>query len=162
MGQIDLQTWAVLLAGICIALIIAEVLLPTHGVVGALGVMGLFAGIVCCYLINVKLGTLVLIATACATPLVWMAFVRIWPHTLIGRRVVLPRVVSTTSAAPVLVGQRGVTVSELRPVGVCEFDLPTGFNERVEAISEHGIIESGKPVAVVDVANNRPVVRECA
>lgn len=162
MNELDLQSWAVLLAGIGIALILAEVLLPTHGVLGVLGAGGLIAAIVMCYLISIRLGTLVLIAAACATPLVWIAFVRVWPRTPIGRRVVLPRVVSAISPAPVLVGQRGVTVSELRPIGVCEFDLPTGRNERIEAISEHGMIPPGRAIAVVDVANNRPVVRESA
>lgn len=161
MNELDLQSWAVLLAGIGVALVLAEVLLPTHGVLGVLGTGGLVAAIVICYVISVRLGTLVLIAAACATPLLWIAFVRIWPRTPIGRRIVLPRVVSPVSRASVLVGQRGVTVSEMRPIGVCEFDLPTGINERIEAISEHGLIPPGRPIAVVDVANNRPVVREC-
>ncbi len=157
----DLQTWAVVFAGIGIALFVAEVLLPSHGILGVLGVVGVIAGIVCCYMISVVLGTVVLIATACATPFAWIAFVKLWPHTPIGKRVVLPRIVSNVERSPVLVGQRGVTVSELRPMGMCEFDLATGRAERLEAISEHGMIEPGKKIAVVDVANNRPVVREC-
>ena len=54
----------------------------------------------------------------------------------------------------VRVGQPGVTVSELRPMGVCEFE-----SGRIEAISEHGMIEPGRMVKVVALSGTRPTVR---
>ena len=45
---------------------------------------------------------------------------------------------------PVQIGQTGTTVSELRPMGTCDF-----AGQRVEAISELGIIPRGQQIRVV-------------
>jgi len=47
-----------------------------------------------------------------------------------------------------------VTVSELRPAGVCEFD-----HERHEARAELGTIAAGRAVRVVRIDDGRVVVR---
>jgi membrane-bound ClpP family serine protease len=52
------------------------------------------------------------------------------------------------------VGQVGVAVTELRPMGECEFE-----EERMEAISERGIIRPGQSVKVVGARSGRPLVR---
>jgi len=52
-----------------------------------------------------------------------------------------------------------VVVSQLRPMGICEFASLQGSSLRVEAQSEHGIVEPGTTVRVVALVNNRPTVR---
>jgi membrane-bound ClpP family serine protease len=47
-----------------------------------------------------------------------------------------------------------MTVSELRPMGWCEFD-----GQRLEAMSEHGIVPPGTRITVVALVNQRPTVR---
>jgi len=146
---------AILLFGIGIALLVGELLLPTHGLLGILGGGAIASAVVTCYRIDVRLGTIVLVGTAVALPFAGAAAVKIWPKTPVGRRVVLaPPPVDVVVAPLVRVGQSGVTVSELRPMGVCEFE-----SGRIEAIAELGIIPPGRPVRVVNLSGNRPTVR---
>lgn len=152
--QMPLPQLAILLFGIGIALLLAELLLPAHGIIGVLGGLVIAAGIVVCYRIAFWLGTGVLLAAAILTPFVGAATARMWPKTPIGRRIVLPPIIDATPAPTVHIGQSGVAVTELRPMGTCEFD-----GGRLEAISEYGMIEPGRPVKVVALTNNRPTVR---
>jgi membrane-bound ClpP family serine protease len=149
-----LPLWAISLFALAVVLLVAEALLPTHGVLGVGAVLSVLAAIVVCYVIDLWLGTGVFFGTVLAAPLLGALAVRVWPHTPVGRRVILPPVKSERPADRVLVGQTGYTVSELRPMGIVEFDL-----DRVEAISEHGIIDPGRPVKVVAVQAGRPMVR---
>jgi len=143
-----------LLMLIAAALLIAEVLLPSHGVLG-LGAAGcILAAIFVAARQNVWAGLALLVGVTAMTPFAWVAFVKIWPKTPIGRRLVLPPVANPPPSSTVRVGQAGVTMSELRPIGVCEFD-----GVRVEAHSEHGIVPPGTAVKVVALVNNRPTVR---
>jgi membrane-bound ClpP family serine protease len=137
-----------------IVLLVAELLLPSHGILG-LGSAGCILGaIFVASRQNVWAGLGLLVGVAALTPFAWTAFVRIWPKTPIGRRVVLPPVTNELPAAQVRVGQAGVTMSELRPIGVCDFG-----GVRLEAHSEHGIVPPGTAVKVVALVNNRPTVR---
>ncbi len=145
---------AILLFGIGIALLVGELLLPTHGLLGLLGGGAILAGVVTCYRVDFWLGTGVFLATMVATPFAGALAVKVWPKTPIGRRVVLPPAIDPIAEAPVRIGQTGVTVSELRPMGMCEFT-----SGRLEAISEHGMIDPGRAVKVVGLTNNRPTVR---
>ncbi len=145
---------AIILFGVGVMLLVGELLLPTHGLLGILGGGGIIAGIVVCYMIDFWLGTGVFLGTTIAAPFAGAGAMKVWPRTPIGRRVVLPPVIDPVDPAPVRIGQRGVTISELRPMGMCEFD--TG---RFEVISEHGLIDPGRAVKVVGLVNNRATVR---
>src|SRR5687768_3193849 len=99
-----------LLMAIGIALLLAELLLPSHGVLG-LGSAGcVLAAIFVASRQNVWAGLGLLIACAAVTPFAWVAFVKIWPKTPVGRRVVLPEVKNEPAATQVCVGQTGVTM----------------------------------------------------
>jgi membrane-bound ClpP family serine protease len=151
----ELPHLAILFFGIGVALLVGELLLPTHGLLGVLGGGSIIAAIVTCYRIDFWLGTGVFLVTMIATPFAGAMAVKIWPRTPIGRRVVLPPVIDAVREPLVHVGQKGVTVTELKPMGVCEFEAAG----RLEAVSEHGMIEPGQPVKVVGLTNNRPTVR---
>jgi membrane-bound ClpP family serine protease len=146
--------WAISLFAVAAVLVVAEALLPSHGVLGLAALLAVVAGIVVCYRIDFRLGTGAFFATVIATPLVGALLVKVWPHTPIGRRVMLPPVQNAPPPSPVRVGQAGTTVSELRPIGIVEFDL-----DRVEAVSEQGMIDPGRRVTVVAVHDGRPTVR---
>ena len=143
-----------LLLGIGIILMIAEGLLPTHGLLGIVGGCAALAAIFVASRENAWVGLTLLCICAAATPLLWLAFVKFWPRTPVGKRLVLPDLVAPPPVAPVRIGQSGVAVSELRPMGTCEFD-----GQRIEALSEHGIVPAGSSVKVVALVNNRPTVR---
>jgi len=146
---------AALLLAIGVILFVAELILPTHGLLGVVGGCTMLASVFVALKQNAWVGLALLCVCAAATPLVWMAFVKIWPRTPIGRRLVLPEMAPPPPGAPVRVGQAGVAVSELRPMGMCEFDDGT----RIESYSEHGIIPAGTTIKVIALVNNRPTVR---
>jgi membrane-bound ClpP family serine protease len=140
-----------------IVLLLAEVFLPSHGVLGIVGAVGLMAGVGTCFWINQYLGLSTAIVLVILTPFATALWVKAWPHTFAGKRLILGPTASAAahSPMPVLkVGQVGVVISELRPGGVCEF----GPN-RVEARCEHGTISPGQRVEVVTLTDGRPLVR---
>ena len=144
---------ALLLAG-AIVLFIAEALLPTHGILGLAAVGLVLLSVFVCSKHNPWAGLGLMVAVACATPFVWTAFIKIWPKTYVGKRLILPDLDSKPHDSGLRVGQAGVTVSELRPMGLCEFG-----GVRIEAMSEQGVVPTGTRVKVIALNNNRPTVR---
>jgi membrane-bound serine protease (ClpP class) len=67
---------------------------------------------------------------------------------------VLQPVESRLQPPLIRLGAEGVAVSELRPMGTCQFG-----DERVEVRSDLGIIPAGKKVKVVNIESGRLIVR---
>jgi len=147
-------TLVLLLLVVGVILLAAELLLPTHGLLGLAGGAAMLSAIFLTARQNAWAGLGLLLALGAAAPFLMAAAARVWPRTPIGRRLTLPPVPDAPQEAIVRVGESGVAVSELRPMGWCEFD-----GRRVEAISEHGIVQPGTSVKVIALANNRPTVR---
>ena len=147
-------TLAILLLLAGLVLLVAEMLLPSQGILGLLGAAALAACVVVSFRIDSRLGFGVLVAMFVATPFAWMLWVKVWPKTAVGRKMILAPVAGELPDAAVAVGQSGVTVSELRPMGVCAFG-----DRRVEARAERGTIPAGSAVQVVEVVDRRPTVR---
>ena len=147
-------TLAILLALVGVVLLIAEMLLPSGGVLGVAGGLALAACVVACFRIDSRVGFAVLVAMIVAAPVAGMLWIKIWPRTAAGRKMILAPVGGDASSAAIAVGQQGVAVSELRPMGVCDFGT-----ERVEARADRGTIPPGTPVQVVQVVDRRPTVR---
>jgi membrane-bound serine protease (ClpP class) len=146
--------WSIFLFAAGIILLIAEFILPAHGLVCLIGVMCILSGVGFCFLINSWLGAGVFVAAALASPFLFTLAIRLFPRTLLGRKLVLPPVENPVPGIPVQIGQVGLAISELRPMGICEFD-----GQRVEAASEYGIVPAGAKVQVVTLNNRQPVVR---
>lgn len=148
---------SIILAAVGSILVIAELLLPTHGVLAFIGIGSLVAAIITSFLINVWLGLGSMAVGVAITPLMGAWLVNVWPRTRIGRQLVLPshdQAPRPLEPLPVQIGQSGITVSELRPMGMCEF-----AGQRIEAISDLGIIPPGQQIRVVNITNRRPTVR---
>ena len=150
-------TLAIFLFSIAAALLIAEMLLPSHGVLGGMAVAAMVAGVVVCYRINHALALYVALGLTLAAPFAAGIWMKLWPKTPLGRRLVLgsgrPRP-NDAPAARVGVGETGVVVAELRPNGVCEFG-----GQRLETRSERGVLPAGQRVRVIAVVDGRPTVR---
>jgi membrane-bound serine protease (ClpP class) len=150
-----LTTLVILLLLAGIVLMVAEALLPTQGLLGVVGAVAMLAAVVACFRLDSRVGFALLAGLVLAAPFAGMLWVRLYPKTPVGRRMILGPVASEAPAAPaVSVGQTGTTVSELRPMGTCEFGA-----DRVEARAERGTIPAGARVRVVDVVDRRPTVR---
>ena len=150
-------TLAILLFAVAAALLIAEMLLPAHGALGVLAVCAMVGGIVLCYQVSHALALYVAVGISVAAPFVGAAWMKLWPRTPLGRRLVLgpaPRHDTRSDAGPVRVGATGVVVAELRPNGVIEL-----AGERVAARSERGYLKAGQKVAVIAIVDGRPTVR---
>jgi len=148
---------AIILAAIGLVLVVSELFLPTHGVLAIAGIAGLFGAIITCFLVNLWLGIGLLSVGGALTPLFGAWLVHVWPKTRIGRTFVLPsadHIPRPLEPLPVQIGQTGIAVSELRPMGTCEF-----AGQRVEAVSELGIIPRGRQIRVINITNRRPTVR---
>ena len=150
-------TLAILLFAGGLVLLLAEVFLPSHGILGVFGVVALFGAVGTCFWINKHLGMASAVAMVFIMPLAIALSLKVWPHTYAGKRLILGRTQAAAArapSAPVHVGQMGIVVSELRPGGVCEFGMT-----RVEARCEHGVIPAGRHVEVVAIVDGRPLVR---
>lgn len=147
-------TLAILLLLAGLVLLVAEMLLPSGGVLGVLAAVCLAASVVACFRIDSRVGFGLLVAIVVAVPVGGMLWMKVFPRTFAGRRMILGPVKSELRAPDVRVGQTGVAVSELRPTGVCEFGA-----ERLEARAERGTIPAGARVRVVEIADHRPIVR---
>lgn len=152
---------AILFAG-GVLLLMADIFLPSHGIltVSALGL--LIWGIARTFHYGgSNAGLMALLGCVLFLPAFAYGAVRVWPKTPIGRRIAPPNPVVTAydSAIPTaeleaLLGRTGRAVSQLRPVGICEFD-----GQRFSCVTEFGVIEPDTPVVAVRLAGANLAVR---
>lgn len=165
----DYQILTFVLLAVGFVLLAVELLLPTGGIVGVLCAASFLAS---AYFAN--------LAWAKSNPLYWriyvVTFVALIPITLSGIHYLLTRTAfgnrvllaapSTEEVTPYqreqehlqgLIGRHGTAISPLRPGGLVQVD-----RERLHAIGDGFIIESGTPVEVIDIRGTRVVVRPLA
>jgi len=138
-------------------LMVAEVLLPSHGVLGVLALLAYVTAIGACFYINRYIGLGVLIASLVAAPFAAAGLIGLWQKSPVGRRMVLHPTSEHVAPPLVPIGAQGICISELKPMGECEFG-----EQRIEVMSELNMIAPGSRVHVVAFANGKPVVRVSA
>lgn len=149
-----LPVLAIIFFAVGLFLILAEVFLPAGGLVGLLGGLAIVAAVAMCFFIQPWIGLALAAGLLVASPFAMGLWFKLWPRTPIGRRLVLAPPAEAASGPVVQIGQTGLAVSELRPMGICEFN-----DQRFEAQSEHGVVAPGSSVRVVALLEGRPVVR---
>jgi membrane-bound serine protease (ClpP class) len=94
-------------------------------------------------------------------PTVLVIAYKIFPKTRFGKSVTLtpPQrqagdAVPDTSELKELLGQVGVVLTPLRPVGMCDFS-----GQRVECVAESGYVDKDRKVRVIDVESTQLTVR---
>lgn len=159
----DPIVWSVLLLLFGLALVCAEVFIPSGGLLGFLSVASLAAAIILAfYYRGIEIGLVFLIVTTLAVPGSLALAFRYWPHTPMGRRLLLevPKGEEVLPDSPQrrrlrkLVGQRGVAKTRMMPSGAVLVDGQT-----VDALSDGISIEPGQAIEVVEVRGNRVLVR---
>jgi membrane-bound serine protease (ClpP class) len=141
-------------------LLIIELFLPAHGLLGLVGVGVLGFAIYETYVRSEMAGLVGLGAVAVLLPVGLVISVKFWHRTPVGRRVSPPNPVLTErDRMPVedlrkLIGTRGKTMTLLRPVGMCLFN-----GRRVECTSEQGVIETGVEVEAIRLVDRTLSVR---
>lgn len=149
---------AILLLGLGLGLIVAEVFFPSFGVLSVLATAALVGSVVMAFQEGTQTGVRFLIATALLVPsAIFLAF-KFFPRSPMGKRLVA-RGLSFGSAPSLdqrdlaLLGQEGTIEADCRPAGMARLG-----GRRVDVVTRGEWIERGQRVKVVEVQGNRVVV----
>jgi membrane-bound serine protease (ClpP class) len=160
-----------ILAGLAVLLLFVELVVPSGGLIGLLCGVATIASVVAFFKYDTTWGLVAMLAYLVLGPIgVAFAF-KLWLHSPLARRMILGAEDVTRSdeeaAAAAeesrrrrlaqlqeLIGAEGITVTALRPVGVVKIE-----GQRVDALSEAGVIEARTPVVVTDILDNQIRVR---
>ncbi len=154
--------WAVLLLVLGLGLAMLEVLVPSGGLLGFLAVAAILGSIVVGFVQSWAAGLALSAAALVAVPVIVVFALRWWPHTPIGRRVLLgvPTEQDILPDSPKvrdlkgLVGRVGRAKSQMLLSGAVVIDGRT-----YDAMSESQPIDAGQMVRVVQVRGTEIVVR---
>lgn len=153
----DYLTIALVLIGVGVLLLLAEVLVPTGGVLVVAALLCFAAGVgTILYYGTAAEAVVAIIGLAVGLPAAGYVAVAAW------RRMSLDSVLDEPAAAPAaassdlesLKGRTGKTVSPMRPSGTVEFE-----GRRVDAMTEGMPLEAGVWVRCVDVRRGQVIVR---
>jgi membrane-bound ClpP family serine protease len=152
----------ILLLGLGLALIVAEVLFPSLGMLSVAAGTCIVAAVVAAFSIDNATGMNFLIAVALLVPVALVLGLKVFPKSPMGKHMVARGLSFDSSAATderdlALVGHEGVVEAVLRPAGMARID-----GRRVDVISRGERIDAGEPVRVVEVVGNRVVVARVA
>ncbi len=153
---------ALILFAVTLAFVVAELFLPSHGILSICAAVFAIAAVVMMYRANEMAGILSAILVVLAAPFVLYAAIKIYPRTAMGKRVMLagPDDATATpfhaesSKLQELVGQRGITMTTLRPAGAVEI-----AGRRIDCISESHVIDPNTPVEVLQVIGLKVIVK---
>lgn len=141
-------------------LLISELFLPAHGLLGLVGLGLLGYGLYETFLVSQAAGLIGMVALVVMLPTGLIVAVRNWHRMPVGRRIIPPNPqLKAEDRMPVddlrpLIGRLGRSLTPLRPVGTCVFD-----GQRVECTSEHGMIERNIEVEAVRLVDRTVSVR---
>jgi len=165
---VQLAGWEeVLLAAAGLVLLALEIfVIPGFGIAGALGILGILAGLVMAMVGQGNTTELLMLVAArvmfslLAALLVSLVALRFMTHSRFGRRLILDTGLDAAhgyASAPEsdqrLLGRRGVASSPLHPAGIALID-----GIRVDVVSNGSLIEPGQAIVVEKVDGNRVVV----
>jgi membrane-bound ClpP family serine protease len=155
--------WSVLLLLAGIAIVGIEMFVPSGGALAIMAALCFIASIVVAFMHSTQLGFMMLGATTICVPIVVALSVHWWPHTPIGKRILIPRPEHPDDVLPdnegtrrlkSLVGHHGRTTSVMMPGGTISID-----HRSYDAMSLGMPIDANMPIEVVEVRMNRLVVR---
>ncbi|MCC7204024.1 MAG: hypothetical protein IT441_03010 [Phycisphaeraceae bacterium] len=148
----DYVLWAVLCLAIAFILFFIEIFIPSGGLLGILSFSALVGGIALLFKVDTTVGLIGAIAALLAIPFLFAMAIKIWPNTPLFKYILLktpstpPPPAAGDAPDPVSVGDRGRTLTALRPVGTCLIN-----HQRLECLADGRIIEAGMDIEVVGV-----------
>jgi membrane-bound serine protease (ClpP class) len=153
-----LVTWLIILLVAAIIVFVAEVFVPSAGILSVVGGVLLLGAIGVAFGINKWAGVGMTAAVVAATPFAFAVGVSVWSKTPIGRQMTLTATSGEATKINVLIGETAVAVTDLRPMGECETTgaAPT----RVECQAEMGqILPAGTRVKILSIEAGVATVR---
>ena len=149
---------AFLLLIAALGLIVAELYLPSHGILACCAGLFAIAAVVMAYIASPIVGMLCALAVIIVTPVVFVWAVKIYPRTPMGRKMVLQQPALPVDPArermALLIGRQGTTMTMLRPAGAIDID-----GQRIDCMSEAEVIPAGTPVEVIRITGGRVIVK---
>ena len=153
--------FAVFLYFVCAVLIVAEVFVPSGGLISICALACLIGGAVIFFQYSTAAGWIGVGIASVMIPVVLIFAYKIFPKTRFGKSVTLtpPKrqqgdAIPDTSELKELLGEVGVVLTPLRPVGMCDF-----AGQRVECVAESGYVDKDKKVKVINVESTQLTVR---
>lgn len=153
--------WPLLLLAFGLILLIAEVFIPSGGLIGLLALCCLALSLWRAFEQSTELGLMFLLADFLLMPMVAALGIYLWPKTPLARRVLLkpptPEEIEASHSGQRLdhlVGQLGRALTPLRPSGMVDFD-----GRRLDGLAEEGLIAPGALVQAIRVRSGQLIVR---
>ncbi len=153
--------FAIFLYAACAALIVAEVFIPSGGLLSICALACVVGGVAIFFRISSTAGWLGIVVALVMIPLLLVGAYRLLPKTRFGRNVILSGpvrergdAIPDTAELLKLLGQVGRVLTPLRPVGTCDFS-----GRRVECVAEAGYVQKGATVKVIRVEGTQLTVR---
>ncbi len=150
---------ALILYVLAIVLALLDIFVPSGGMLMILAAAAGVGSILFGFRSSTTLGMAMLTVVAGSFPVLAVITVKIWPHTPIGRMIIL-KLPNKENGRPArnpledLVGKVFLVDGSLMPAG----QVKVG-HRHINAIAEHGIIEQGQAVKVVSVRARNLIVR---
>jgi membrane-bound ClpP family serine protease len=154
--------WPILCMAIGLILLLAEVFIPSGGLIGLLAIGLVLVSLGLAFAQSTMLGLKFLAALGVLLPLTLVLAINLWPRTPMAKWIFL-KPPEPTDVGPEdddgprldhLVGQYGRTLTPLRPSGLVDFE-----GRRVDGLAEEGMIPAGAIVRAVQVKAGQMVVR---
>lgn len=154
--------WAAILMAVGLTTAVVELFIPTGGILGVVSLGSLLVSVGLAFHEGPWMGLAFLAFAVVAVPGTLAIGLRWWPHTPMGRRLLLeaPDAAKMLPDSPTrrelksLVGQVGETKSWMTPGGAVEVQ-----GRLIDALSEGLALEPGRRVRVVEVRGGRVLVR---
>ncbi|MFM7843117.1 MAG: NfeD family protein [Planctomycetota bacterium] len=158
----DYFFWSIVLLVLGLAIVGAELFIPSGGALGVVATIVLISAVVLAFQVNAKLGFMFIITIALIVPILVVALLRLWPHTAFGKRLLVQPPTGPEAASPALhqqqqlkqlIGQLGVAKTKMLPSGI----IIVG-SQSFDALGEGASIEPGQAVRVKRVEMSYLVV----
>jgi len=153
--------FAVFLYAVCAALLVAEVFIPSFGLLSLCSIACLVGGLTIFFRHSPTTGWIGTLVAVAMVPSLLLAAYKVLPKTRFGKRVILsPPVrdrgdaIMDTPELRQLIGREGRLLTTMRPVGMCEFD-----GRKVECVAEKGYVRRNNRVKVIRVEGTQVTVR---
>ncbi len=153
--------FAIFLYLACAALIIAEVFVPSGGLISICALVCLIGGVGIFFHHSTTAGMIGIGVALVMIPSVLIITYKVFPKTRFGKSVMLtpperPQgdAVPDTPELKNMLGAVGIVMTPLRPVGMCDFS-----GQRIECVAESGYVDKGKEVKVIRVQSTQLTVR---
>jgi membrane-bound serine protease (ClpP class) len=153
--------FAIFLYLVCAVLIIAEVFVPSGGILSICALACWIGGTVIFFQYNTAVGWVGVVISIIMIPAVLVVAYKIFPNTRFGKTVMLspPQrehgdAIPDTGELKEMLGAVGLVLTPLRPVGMCDFS-----GQRIECVAEGGFVDKNTKVKVIRVQGTQLTVR---